>query len=91
MAKNKSFSVIKVDLSGLSTESRIHLNGAITRWVCSKYGRVFASEDNGIIFTDLEGSAVNGLLHICEVNGAKSSIRLVAPAFFEKLFAGEAL
>ena len=90
MAKNsKTYSVIKVDLCGLSTENRVHLNGSITRWVCSKYGRVFASDDNGLIFTDLDGLAVGGLLHICEVNGAKTSLRLVSSAFFDKLFAGE--
>ena len=92
MAKNsKTYSVIRVDLSGLSTDSRIHLNGSITRWVCSKYGRVFASDDNGFIFTDLDGLSVGGLLHLCEINGAKTSVRLVAPAFFDKLFAGGAV
>lgn len=92
MAKNnKIFSVIRVNSSALTAENRMHLDGSITRWVCSKYGRVFASDDNDLIFTDLDGLAIGGLLHICEVNDAKTSLRLVSSAFFDKLFAGEAI
>lgn len=85
---NKVYSVIRVSLDGVDSHSKVRTLGSITRWVCSNYGRVFSSPDNGFIFTDVEPQKVSALCHIVNVGGGTTSIRLVTQAFFDKLFEG---
>lgn len=90
MSKAKTFSAIKVTYpDSLSTSKKIQLMGDLTRWCCNHNGRVLSSIDNSFILTDLDGSYVSALLHIVEVGGGFSEIRLISSTFFDNLFAGE--
>lgn len=72
----------------LSENSKILAKGALTRFACLHSGRVLSDMDNTFFLTDLEGRWVQHLLRICEVNGLVATVRLLSPAFFDKLFAG---
>ena len=85
----KTFSVLRVDFSKVPEQNRTYLRGSLTRFVSANYGRVMCSEDCGFFFCDLPGQRVELLRHICEASGAVTKTRLLAPAFFDKLFGGE--
>lgn len=87
MSKQKTFSAIKVTYpETLASSSKIHLMGSLTRWCCNHNGRVLSSIDNSFILTDLDGSYVAALLHIIEVGGGFSELRLISSTFFDGLF-----
>lgn len=92
MSKEKTFSAIRVTYpESLDNHSKIQLMGDLTRWCCNHNGRVLSSIDNTFILTDLDGSFVSALLHIVEVGGGFSELRLISSKFFDNLFSGEAV
>lgn len=72
----------------MASSQKCHLLGSLAR-VCDKWpGRIISSPDFSFIFTDIDGRNLALITHIFEVNNVPYALRLISPAFFDKLFEG---
>lgn len=75
----------------MPSSQKVHLLGSLSR-VCDKWpGRVISNPDFSFIFTDLDGQNIGLITHVLECNGVAFSLRLISPAFFDRLFSGRPL